>query len=282
MSKILITGGDGFIAGHLSKRLQEAGYTVISLSRNDGDIAVADTFATVEKVDHVFHLAARTFVPESWSDIDGFMKTNLLGTVNVLEYCKKNEATLTYTSAYVYGKPLILPIRENTQPHPNNPYALTKYMGEQACEFYAKHMGCGVAVVRPFNIYGPGQGAVFLIPKIIRSIQQNIPIELFDLAPKRDYIYISDLIDALVKTIGLIKQGYNVFNVGSGKSISVGDLVSLIQSLAGSNLEVKSKEVPRYEELDDVVADISHTKKVLNWVPSTSLEKGLSNLIYAK
>lgn len=282
MSKILITGGDGFIAGHLLTRLKEAGHTVIALSRKDGDIAVAETFAEIEKVDHVFHLAARTFVPESWSDIDGFMKTNLLGTVNVLEYCKKNDATLTYVSAYVYGKPLVLPIREDMQPHPNNPYALTKYMGEQVCEFYAKHMGCGVAVVRPFNIYGFGQGDCFLIPKIIKNIQQNIPIELFDLAPKRDYIYISDLIEALVKTIGFIKQGYDVFNIGSGHSISVGNLVNLIQSLAGSNLEVRSKQIPRYEELDDVVADISHTEKVLNWVPSTSLKKGLSNLIYEK
>lgn len=279
MSKILITGGDGFIASHLFNRLKDDGYTVISLSRKDGDIAAADTFDGIEKVDHVFHLAARTFVPESWSDIDGFMKTNLLGTINVLEYCKKNDATLTYISAYIYGKPLILPIPEDMKPYPNNPYALTKYMGELACEFYAKYMGCGVAVIRPFNIYGLGQGDVFLIPKIIRSIQQNIPIELFDLAPKRDYIYISDLIDALMKTIRL-KKGYDVFNVGSGTSISVRDLVNLIQSIAGSNLEVKSNQAPRYEELDDVVADISHTEEVLNWAPSTSLEDGLSNLIY--
>ena len=132
-----------------------------------------------------------------------------------------------------------------------------------------------ITIIRPFNIYGPGQPIHFLIPKIIDMVKRKVKIELFDLAPKRDYIFIDDVVDALVKTLKLKLPGFNVFNIGSGKSLSVQEVVECIQAAAGTNLEVISKEQQRKEELDNVVADISNSLVNLKWAPFTEFELGI-------
>lgn len=274
MSKILITGAGGFIGQPLYEKLK-SDYEVITLDRSKGDITNINTFINIEKVEHVFHLAARTFVPDSWNETSDFLNSNLIGTANVLEFCKRSNASLTFVSAYVYGKPESLPIKEKANIKPNNPYALSKFMSEQLCEFYSTYHNLNITVIRPFNIYGPGQPVHFLIPKIIDMVKKKVKIELFDLAPKRDYIFIDDVVDALVKTLKLKLPGFNVFNIGSGKSLSVEEVVEYIQLAAGTNLELISKEQQRKEELDNVIADISNSLIKLKWEPFTEFEVGI-------
>lgn len=274
MSKILITGAGGFIGQALYEKLK-SDYEIITLDRSKGDITNINTFQNIEKVEHVFHLAARTFVPDSWNETSDFLNSNLIGTANVLEFCKRSNTSLTFVSAYIYGKPESLPIKENAVIKPNNPYALSKFLSEQICEFYSTFHNLNITIIRPFNIYGPGQPIHFLIPKIIDMVKRKVKIELFDLAPKRDYIFIDDVVDALVKTLKLKLPGFNVFNIGSGKSLSVQEVVECIQAAAGTNLEVISKEQQRKEELDNVVADISNSLVNLKWAPFTEFELGI-------
>lgn len=278
MSKILVIGAEGFIGKSLCTSLSK-NHIVKAIDIANGDIAESTTFEHLEAVDHVFHLAGRTFVPDSWTNFSSFLSTNVIGTNNVLEYCRRSSASLTYVSAYIYGKPDSLPIGESAKPKPNNPYALSKYLAEQLCEFYAAYHNVPVTVLRPFNIYGPNQETRFLIPRIIDQVKRNVPIEVMDLTPKRDYLYIDDFIDAMLKTIKRKEHSYCVLNVGSGNSISVKDLIDTIQEVADTKLEVISKGTPRFEELDDVRADIKCINSLLDWQPVTSLKKGIAFLL---
>jgi nucleoside-diphosphate-sugar epimerase len=278
MSKILVTGAGGFIGQALLRKI-ESDHEVITLDRSKGDITNYNTFINLEKVDYVFHLAARTFVPDSWIETINFLNTNVIGTTNVLEYCKRFNIPLTFVSAYLYGQPDSLPINEQAPIKPNNPYALSKYLAEQVCHFYSSYHNLDITIIRPFNIYGPGQPNHFLIPKITDLVKKNLTIELFDLSPKRDYVFIDDVIDALVRTLELKLAGFNVFNIGSGKSISVKEVVDYIQTAAGSQLDVKSKEQYRMEELNNVFADISQSWLKLKWAPITEFEEGIKKTL---
>jgi GDP-4-dehydro-6-deoxy-D-mannose reductase len=280
MSTVLVTGANGFIGKAVCEKLKPF-HDVISFDRSVGDITNYETFRNLDKVEYVFHLAARTFVPNSWSETSDFLKSNIIGTANVLEFCKYNNIPLTFVSAYIYGKPDSLPIKEDALIKPNNPYALSKHMAEQLCSFYAAFHNLDITVIRPFNIYGPGQPNHFLIPKIVNMVKQKVEIELFDLAPKRDYIFIDDVVDVLVKTLELKLPGYNVFNIGSGNSLSVKEVVESIQSICGTSLPVISKEIQRKEELDNVYADISYSLNKLNWTPRTNFVEGIKKMIDA-
>ena len=280
MSTVLVTGANGFLGKSLCERLKSY-HKVIILDRSNGEITSYDTFRNLDKVDYVFHLAARTFVPDSWYEATDFFNSNIIGTANVLDFCRSKDIPMTFVSAYIYGRPESLPIKEDSIVKPNNPYALSKFLAEQLCSFYSTFHNLNIAVIRPFNIYGPGQPKHFLIPKIVNMVKNNVQIEVIDLSPKRDYIYIEDVVDALVKTLELKLPGYNVFNIGSGKSLSVKEVVESVQKIAGTNLEVISADLQRREELDDVYADISHSIEKLHWAPRTEFHIGIKRMIDA-
>lgn len=282
MAKVLVTGATGFIGKVLCEALIRRGDMVTRLSSYDGDIANSATFENIDVVDHVYHLAARTYVPDSWQNGGEFLNTNVTGTANVLDYCRRSSASLCYVSAYIYGQPARLPIAENATPNPNNPYALSKHLAEQVCKFYSTYHGIPVTVLRPFNVYGPGQASHFLVAKIIDQVKRSLPIEVSDLRPKRDYLYIDDLIDALLRATHSTSEQYRVFNIGSGVSISVEEVLNTVQEVAAKDLPVVCKYERRYQEVDDVCADISQAKSVLNWAPKVNLPEGIHYMIYGR
>jgi len=273
-----VTGGSGFIGSPLVRALKRD-HEVISLSQQHGDIAVPSTFERLDGVDYVFHLAARTFVPDAWQDPLGFLNTNVVGTANVLAYCKRVSAALTFVSGYVYGRSEALPITERAVPRPNNPYALSKYLGEQLCEFAARVDNLPTTVVRPFNVYGERQPDRFLIPSILRQVKAGDAIRLKDLAPRRDYVHVSDLVALLVTTMINPVDGFRVFNAGTGVSYSVGEIVDLVQRAAHTSLAVIDEGKQREQEIADVRADISAAKAALGWYPRISLADGLQQLL---
>ena len=278
MTRILVTGASGFIGRALCRSLRSRGYELVELSRRDGDISEPATLSNIAPVQRVFHLAGRTFVPDSWKDPLGFHKINMLGTANILDYCRLHGARLTFVSAYLYGLPDRFPVWEQCAPRPNNPYALSKYLAEQVCEFYAAYHSVDVTVIRPFNIFGPGQKEHFLIPHIVTQAIARQTIHVKDLTPRRDYIYIDDLVDALVKTLGG-PGGYHVINIGSGKSLSVRELIDVIQHALGTELPVVSESVVRPNEIADVYADIGKAQGLLGWAPSLSFQQGIERMM---
>jgi nucleoside-diphosphate-sugar epimerase len=278
---VLVTGASGFIGRSLTSRLKAQGWDVAQADSAIGDIAsqvTLDKFAQ-QDIAHVFHLAGKTFVPDSWNDPHAFCQTNVLGTVNVLEFCRKKRIPLTYLSAYVYGHPDSLPIGEDSPVRPSNPYALTKRLAEETCEFYASAHELPVITIRPFNVYGIGQAANFLIPAIISQVlTDGEEIIVKDLGPRRDYVYLEDLVTALLATLDK-PGGYRVYNIGSGVSLSVQEVIDVIQDIAHTRKKVVCDTAVRTNELMDVVADITRAERELGWCPETSFHAGIENII---
>ena len=280
MKNILVTGAGGFIGRELVRVLKNAGHKVLELTSADVDIANPASLEKFNqtKLEHIFHLAGRTFVPDSWNEPADFQRVNVNGTINILELCRKQKIPLTYVSAYLYGIPGSLPIKETDKIVSNNPYALSKFLAESMCQFYAEHFEVPVTIVRPFNIYGVGQKSHFLIPEIIAQIQANKPILLKDLAPRRDYLYLDDFVDGLVRTISL-SHGSHLYNIGYGSSLSVAEIVDAIQSVAGTSLPVVSENKSRKNEISDLYADISRIENDLGWRPKHTFEEGIKKMI---
>ena len=270
---VLVTGADGFIGTHLVKALRAAGHIVWTHTRRQGDIR--NCLLNFEGVGHVFHLAARTFVPESWSAPLGFYEVNLLGTVNVLEYCRASGASLTMVSSYVYGVPSRLPISEDEPLCAFNPYSHTKILAEETGLYYQRQFGVPLTIVRPFNIYGPGQNRRFLIPTILNQAvdPRQATIVVADLRPRRDYIFIADLTNLLVRTA--FRREGGIFNAGSGSSWGVGEVIAMVNGLLPVPKPVQVNGPMRPDEVIDVIADISRARHEFGWAPQVTLLDGL-------
>ena len=279
-SEILVTGATGFLGRHLVEALQSQGYGVRAHSSRDGDIATCPL--PIEGAAHVFHLAARSFVPESWSNPQAFYSVNVMGTLNVLEHCRGHGTSLTLISSYVYGQPRKLPVPEDHPLSAHNPYAHSKILAEELGRFYKQHYGLRIVIVRPFNLYGPGQTPPFLIPLIVeQAVDRATPaIRLKDLRPRRDYLYVDDAIELLLKTLKGTVQG--TYNLGSGQSASVAEVAQLVCKAAETNKPIFSEDQPRAQEVMDVRADISRASHELDWRPSTPLAEGIAKVVAAR
>ena len=280
MKSILVTGANGFIGSALIESLESFGFNIIKFNSSDGDISNYNFLKKYENmdIDHIFHLAAKTFVPESWENPLEFYKTSVLGTGQILELCRHKNIPLTFISAYLYGLPEKLPISEDDKVKSNNPYAHSKYLSEELCRFYSEYYNVKVTIARPFNIYGKNQKDMFLIPYIIKQVLNDDVINVKDLYPKRDYIYLDDLIDGLVKTIENKKQ-FSIYNFGSGSELSVQEIIDIIQKIAGTKKEIISEKQERPNEIMNVIADITKAKYELGWEPKFSFEKGIKYII---
>jgi GDP-4-dehydro-6-deoxy-D-mannose reductase len=279
---VLVTGATGFIGRALVARLKKKGHEVIALGSTQGDIADPATLVSLRnrKFACVFHLAGLTYVPASWGDPDAFRRINVGGTENVLSLCSAAGAPLVYMSGYVYGVVAHQPISEEVPPRPNNPYAESKLLAEQACRACASAAGVKVTVLRPFNVYGPGQAPRFLVPTVIEQVLRRRVVEVLDLEPRRDWVFVEDVAEAAI-TAAQRMDGYRVYNIGSGVSVSVGELITRIQALARTRLPVRSMNQPRTQEIADTVAEIAKAKRELGWSPATSLDHGLRQCIEA-
>lgn len=272
--KIGLTGASGFVGTHLAQRLEELGYKLL-LSK----VNINEHIPNFEGCSHIVHLAAKVFVPDSWEHPHHFYQTNVLGTAHVLEAARKENIPVTFISSYVYGIPNYLPIDEKHPLTPANPYMQSKIMGEDLCHFYRKNFNLPICILRPFNLYGLGLDAKFLIPLICEQVLDKTTnqLELRALTPKRDYIYITDLVEAIVQSI--ILPNSETINIASGTSYSVKELAELIMRIAGVDKKIISTEEARPNEIMDTKADIQLAKKTLNWQPTISIEQGIKKII---
>lgn len=275
--RILVTGSRGFIGKRLINTLLSQGFIVEEFDLHIGDISTYKF--NYDSLDHIVHLASMIFVPASWEKPLAFYQTNVIGTVNILELCRKMNCSLTYISSYVYGTPQYLPVDENHPINPASPYNHSKLMAEDACQYFASTFNFPVTIFRPVNIYGPNQNTDFLIPKIIKQAYDRSvnSIEVMDLRPKRDFLFIDDLINAVLKSIDL--NEFNIFNIGSGNSISVENIIKTVLTISGIQKSYSAPNLERKNETWDVYVDISKIRNVLKWEPRIDFRKGIQRCI---
>lgn len=277
--RILVTGSGGFVGSHLLPRLAAGGHEAIPHDLAQGDLA--GTLPGAAGIDTVIHLAARSFVPESWQDPPAYYRANTLAAANVLEYCRRSGSRLVLVSSYVYGTPRYLPIDEDHPLEAFNPYGHSKILAEEIARYYARTFGVPVSIVRPFNLYGPGQRDSFLIPTLIRQVldPSRERIEVLDARPRRDFLYIGDFVDLLARLAASPATG--VFNAGSGVSTGIAELVHLLCRLARVSKPLADLGRPRPDEVLDMHASIEKAGRELGWRPATTLEQGLEKTLAA-
>lgn len=277
--KIAVTGYNGFIGKYLLEELKNYDYDVIKLSRSSGyDITNSETCSTIPAFNVLIHLAANTFVPDSYKNPLQFYSNNILGTLNALELCRKFRAKLIFISSYVYGHPDYLPIDELHEVSSVNPYSESKIICERLCQAYYRDYKVSSTILRPFNIYGKGQNKSFLVPLIVKQVKEGKVI-LRDERPKRDFVHVKDVVNAIIKVLEKGNGSMSIYNVGYGESVSIQKLLEIIKSINGiPEFTVEFNGERRPNEVLDTVSDISKIARELNWKPTINLKEGLSDL----
>lgn len=266
MEKIIITGGKGFLGRKLEELLKDK-YDVFVFNRPERDITKTEDFENLY-ADYIIHLAAIT----RGQDKKEMFDINIQGTFNVLEFCKRTNAKLVFTSsAAVYGNAKS-PIKEDTFLSPISFYGLTKLLGEKLCGFYNQNYNTQIVILRLFNMYGPEQQKGFVIPDIISQLK-NEKIIIKNSLSKRDFVYIDDVAEAIKKSINV--SSFEIINIGFGKGYS-------IQKLAKKIARGKIVEASLGRERDDIYANISKAKRVLDWQPQIDLDEGLNKILIKK
>jgi len=279
--RFLVTGNDGFVGKHLVNELKAKGAEVIGIDIQSGiDIRNWNRLKNIEDVDIVYHLAAIMYVPFSWKNPHVLFEVNVLGTLNILEYCRLHSVKkIVFASSYLYGNPKYLPIDEKHPIDLLNPYARSKKIAEDLCIGYSEDFGLNSLILRFFNIYGPGQNKNFLIPMVMEQLKKG-KIVLDDPEPRRDFLYVKDAVEAYLKAGTSDNSNFEIFNIGSGVNHSVDEIVRKFITISGQNITVNYRNKRRKNEIMETVADISKAKKLLGWEPKIDLEKGIDKLLF--
>lgn len=279
---IAITGSSGFLGRHLVKHLESIGREVVPVDKSTGyDVLDPESLTVLPSFGTLVHLAAMTYIPDSYLDTAEVYRTNVMGTVHALELCKKFEADFVFPSTYVYGKPDYLPVNEAHPVRAWNPYATSKIMGEQLCASYANTFSVKACVLRLFNLFGDGQAANFLMPTIVKGLKQG-SLALQNSKPKRDYTYVADAVQAITLCIDSMPERIETYNVGSGTSHGVREIVDTIQKILGTSVKVEYLDESRPDEIMDIVADSSKIATALGWNATFDLRSGLEDWLKQK
>jgi len=304
--RVLVTGAGGFIGSHLTERLVELGAKTRAFVRysstgswgwldqsprkNDievvlGDIRDQDTVMhALAGVDVVFHLAALIAIPYSYQAPLSYVRTNVEGTLNVLQAAQRAESeVVVHTStSEVYGTARTVPIDENHPLQGQSPYSASKIGADKIAESFHLSFGLPVVTVRPFNTFGPRQSARAVIPTIITQALNGAEIRLGNLEPTRDLNFIADTVEGFIKAAETPKALGETINLGSGREISIGDLAALILKLMNRDIPIALESArvrPENSEVDRLCADSRKGQSILGWTPKYSLEEGLSATI---
>lgn len=300
MSKILVTGADGFTGRYLAAELQRAGYEVHGLVHNpvaSGKVAgvsalhiadlsdAAGLAAVVNEVqpDKVVHLAAIAFVAHG--DIEAIYRTNLVGTRHLLEALAQSkaplDAVLLASSANVYGNSVGGVLDENTPPAPANDYAVSKLAMEYVARLYADRLP--LITVRPFNYTGVGQAESFLIPKIVNHVRRRAPlIELGNLDVARDFSDVRNVVQLYRRLLEAPAALGQTFNVCSGQAWSLNDVLTMVREISGHDFEVRvNPAFVRQNEVKTLVGSRAKLDAVVGEVPEIALRDTLRWMLEA-
>jgi len=318
---ILVTGGAGFIGSHLTEALLKSGQKVVVLDNfNDfydpvikrenikaittkmaqlgipedhiqiieGDIRdpeQMDKLFASSSIQLVVHLAAMAGVRPSISAPLLYNDVNINGTLNLLEMCKKYRVKkfVFASSSSVYGNNKKVPFAETDfVDHPVSPYAATKRAGELFCHTYHHLYGMDIACLRFFTVYGPGQRPDLAIHKFTKLIINDEEVPFYgDGTTERDYTYIDDIIDGVVRAIQWVQNGqgqYEIFNLGESRTISLNEMVATLEKVIGK--KAKLKVLPMQPgDVKRTYADITKARKILGYHPVTAFEDGIEKFV---
>ncbi|MBI3617227.1 MAG: GDP-mannose 4,6-dehydratase, partial [Candidatus Omnitrophica bacterium] len=247
-----------------------------------GDVRNADDWRkALRGVDVVFHLAALIGIPFSYHSPDSYVDTNVKGTLNVLQAAREEgvKKVVHTSTSEVYGTAQFTPIPETHPLNPQSPYAATKAAADHLVQSFYLSFGLPVATMRPFNTYGPRQSARAVIPTIIAQLcAGKRAIHLGNTHATRDFNYVSDTVDAFIKVAESEKTVGQVLNTGSGREISIDDLVKLIAGILKIKVKIvtqKGRLRPALSEVERLLCDASRLRELCGWSPRVSLEEGL-------
>ncbi len=300
----LVTGADGFIGSHLVEALVARGHKVRALchynafghagwldslaeaTREQVEIVpgdVRDAHAMIELVhgiDTVFHLAALIAIPYSYRAPDSYVETNVRGTLNMLEAARaaKVKRFVHTSTSEVYGTAQRVPIDETHPLNGQSPYAASKIGADQMAMAFHASFGTPVAVIRPFNTYGPRQSARAVIPTIITQIAAGRrEIRLGATAPTRDFSFVADTVAGFLAVASSARAIGEVIQTGSGFEISIGETAALIAERMGAEIEIVSeaaRQRPGASEVERLIADTAKAERLLGWRPEFGGREG--------
>jgi dTDP-glucose 4,6-dehydratase len=246
-----------------------------------GDIREVDSVRTALKgVDTVFHLAALIGIPYSYVSPSSYVSTNIAGTLNILqESLRLDVSRVVHTSSSeVYGTAKQIPISEDHPLQGQSPYSATKIGADKLAEAFHRSFGLPVSIVRPFNTYGPRQSTRAIIPTIMMQALADAPIRIGNVAPTRDFNYISDTVRGFLMNAASEKAVGRVINLGTGKEVSIGDLAKAICSLTGRECRIVREDRrvrPLRGEVERLCAANCLADELTGWRPEVSLSDGL-------
>ncbi len=311
--KILVTGADGFIGSHLTEELVRRGCTVRAfvlynsfnswgwLDHSPTDVKgkfevfagdIRDPHGVKEAVKGcsvVLHLAALIAIPYSYHSPDTYVDTNIKGTLNILQAARElgvKKVVHTSTSE-VYGTAKFVPITEEHPLQGQSPYSATKIGADQLALSFYRSFDLPVAIIRPFNTYGPRQSARAVIPTIISQIASGKKeIKLGALSPTRDFNYVKDTVEGFIAITQSDNSIGEVINIGTGYEISIGELAKTISRLMNADINIitdSQRLRPDKSEVERLMADSSKARRLLGWEPryggQEGLERGLAETI---
>lgn len=285
MEKILITGSSGFLGNHLISLMQKS-QKIIGLSNNEQNKSKnfqhlnvdlrAKNISVKSNISSIIHLAAISDVKFCNQNPSLCFDINVSGTKKLLEISRKNDANLIFAStSHVYDKPKKNPITEKEITKPNSIYSTTKIMGENLCESYSKTYGLNISILRFFSLYGPNAPKHNVIYNIINQYLTSSKIKMGNLKPKRDFLYVDDAIRA-IKMVNEKQKGFQIFNIGSGKSSSIKTVCDKIEKILKKKVMIVSdKNKIRKNDILEMKCDNTKIRKTFSWKPQISLDTGL-------
>lgn len=308
MSKILVTGADGFIGSHLTEELVKRGYDVKAFVLYNSfntwgwlDILPAEILNRIEifqgdvrdpngvkeamkGVDAVFHLAALIAIPFSYHSPDTYVDTNIKGTLNVLQAARELGTRVLVTStSEVYGTAQYVPIDELHPFQGQSPYSATKIGADRLAESFYRSFNLPVTIVRPFNTYGPRQSARAVIPTIITQLLAGKEeIKLGSLTPTRDFNYVKDTANGFIEIYRSDKTIGQEINIATQKEISIGQLAEELIRQINPNAKIICDEQrlrPEKSEVNRLLGCNAKIKELTEWMPHYSFEQGLAETI---
>ncbi len=305
---VFVSGAGGFIGSHLCSHLINAGANVTAMlhynSRSDwsnleyldneikssikvvkGNIEDSSFLDTHTKgQDVIFHLAALIGIPYSYEAPLSYVKTNIEGTVNILESARKNntELVINTSTSETYGSALYTPIDELHPLQGQSPYSASKISADKLAESYYNSFKLPVMTIRPFNTYGPRQSSRAVIPTIISQLLTQDKLTLGDLSPVRDFTYVDDTARGFICAAENHEHIGEVINLGYGKAATIGETAQIIMDIMNIKKEIisdNSRIRPKDSEVLHLISDNKKASDLLNWQPSTDLNSGLEKTI---